>query len=302
MTVFNARRFVRETLDSLLAQDYPNLELVISDNASTDGSSEIGQQYAARDPRIRYYRNDTNIGAVRNWNRALELSRGQYFMWASDHDLWRPGYISACVSWLTNEDDTVLVYSPAEFVDENGHHLADSVDEMDTTALHTRDRFSRVVWNLRRCHMVHGVIRASVLKHLGGFPNCWAMDLALLPALSLFGSFRRLPETYYLRRENRAAASDSTGEHTRAFQLAQLDPAHAKVRSTRLPHQLYRETRDALLALMKRAPITRRARMSLSCVVLHAYWARYGVGYGGLQHVRYIIPRRFRAALPTRVN
>ncbi len=100
MTVYNAHQFVAETLESLLTQDYSRLEICISDNASTDGSSEVCQHYAARDARIRYARNEENLGAVRNWNRALELSSGQYYMWASDHDLWDASYISRAVEVL----------------------------------------------------------------------------------------------------------------------------------------------------------------------------------------------------------
>src|SRR6266508_180906 len=88
MPVFNGQRFIRQALDSLLSMDYPNFELIISDNASTDGTAEICQDYAARDRRIRFYRNAKNEGAFGNFARVLALARGNYFMWAAHDDIW----------------------------------------------------------------------------------------------------------------------------------------------------------------------------------------------------------------------
>ncbi|MEM4134638.1 MAG: glycosyltransferase, partial [Candidatus Micrarchaeia archaeon] len=73
MPVYNGERFIRQALDSLLAQDYENFELIISDNASEDKTPEICLEYAARDKRIRYYRNEKNMGAAWNFKRVFDL-------------------------------------------------------------------------------------------------------------------------------------------------------------------------------------------------------------------------------------
>src|SRR5215467_531149 len=96
----NARKYIQQTLDSLLIQDYECFELIVSDNASTDGTWDVCQEYARRDKRISCYRNDINLGATKNFNRVLELSCGKYFMWAADHDRWHPSFISRCISIL----------------------------------------------------------------------------------------------------------------------------------------------------------------------------------------------------------
>src|SRR3954469_5368600 len=108
--MYNGERFLAESLASLLAQDYPVFEIFISDNASTDGTEHIALAAASRDGRIRYERLEANQGAMVNFNRVLRLATGTYFMWASDHDLWEPDFISACVAALERDPDAVLAY------------------------------------------------------------------------------------------------------------------------------------------------------------------------------------------------
>src|SRR5215218_525857 len=106
--VYNGEEFLAPALDAILAQDYADFELIISDNASTDGTQEIARQYAARDPRVRYSRNETNIGAVGNFNRVFALSTGKYFMWAGAHDLRHPSMLSRCIAVLEEDAEVVL--------------------------------------------------------------------------------------------------------------------------------------------------------------------------------------------------
>ncbi len=77
--VYNGGKYLEETLDSILNQTFTDFEVIVSDNASTDNTREIVEAYAAKDPRVRYYRNAENIGAAPNYNRTFELSRGKYF-------------------------------------------------------------------------------------------------------------------------------------------------------------------------------------------------------------------------------
>jgi glycosyltransferase involved in cell wall biosynthesis len=84
--VFNGGEFLRETLDSILAQDYTDFELIISDNASTDNTEEICRDYRARDSRIRYVRQSENIGGYNNYKFLLDSALGEYFMWSAADD------------------------------------------------------------------------------------------------------------------------------------------------------------------------------------------------------------------------
>ena len=86
MPVYNGEKYIREALDSLLGQSFTGFELIISDNASTDGTEAICQQYAAKDSRIRYVRQPVNLGALDNFTFVLDEARGGYFMWAAADD------------------------------------------------------------------------------------------------------------------------------------------------------------------------------------------------------------------------
>lgn len=103
MPVYNGEKYIRQALDSLLAQDYGHFELIISDNASTDGTPEICREYAARDSRIAYYRNQENMGAAWNFKRVLDLAAGEYFMWLPhDYRLLDANYLSTLINGIGN--------------------------------------------------------------------------------------------------------------------------------------------------------------------------------------------------------
>ena len=123
MPVYNAERTIRRAVDSLLAQDIQDLELVISDNASTDSTSEICERYAAIDPRVRYTRRERNHGQLPNYDYSLSLARGRYFMWASDDDSWGPRFASTLVGELERDSGIGAAMCAIERVTESGASL-----------------------------------------------------------------------------------------------------------------------------------------------------------------------------------
>jgi glycosyltransferase involved in cell wall biosynthesis len=100
LPVYNGARFLQEALDALLGQTWQDLELIISDNCSTDATREICERAAARDPRVRYMRQPENIGPTRNFAFVLQQARGEFFMWAAHDDRWDSGWIEALVARL----------------------------------------------------------------------------------------------------------------------------------------------------------------------------------------------------------
>jgi len=102
MPVYNGEMFVRQAVDSLLAQTLEDFELIISDNASTDSTQEICEEYAARDPRICYIRQATNNGGLANFSFVLQHGRGEYFMWAAADDVWDKRWLEALVQNFTH--------------------------------------------------------------------------------------------------------------------------------------------------------------------------------------------------------
>lgn len=100
MPVHNGGEFIEAALSSLLAQDYPNLEIIISDNASTDSTLSVCAMLAGSDQRVRILSNSHNMGPSHNFRRVLELARGDYFMWAAHDDTWSDNYVSSLVDTL----------------------------------------------------------------------------------------------------------------------------------------------------------------------------------------------------------
>jgi glycosyltransferase involved in cell wall biosynthesis len=202
LPVYNGERYLREALDSLLAQTYRDFELIICDNASTDATAAICAHYAARDPRIRYCRHARNIGATANFNGAFALARGVYFKWAAHDDLLQPTWLERCVAALDQAPDAVLCQSLVKLVDDAGECL----EIYDHTAFGTDSPRPSVRFAARLrphdCQEIFALIRADALRrtalmgyHLGG-------DRTLLIELALMGRFALVPEPLFLNREH----------------------------------------------------------------------------------------------------
>lgn len=209
LPVYNGERFLKEALDSLLAQTYTDFELIISDNASTDGTEQICRMYAVQDQRVRYYRNAKNVGVGPNFNRVFELSTGDYFKWASADDLCKPEHLSRCLDVLENDGSVVLACSKTAFIDASGRTLdiTDPGWNLRSEAAHERLRYV-----IRAGHWVnphYGLIRTSALSKTRLIPTYPGGDYRFLAELSLRGKFVEIPERLFLRRIHPKAASQN---------------------------------------------------------------------------------------------
>ena len=111
MPVYNGDIFLRKALNSLINQSYTNFELIISDNSSTDTTSEICQEFVKKDNRIRYIRQEKNIGAFNNFNFVLEQSTANYFFWAAADDYWESDFIKKNIEILDKNKNVVCSVS-----------------------------------------------------------------------------------------------------------------------------------------------------------------------------------------------
>jgi glycosyltransferase involved in cell wall biosynthesis len=117
MCTYNGERFLREQLNSLIAQDYPNLELIVVDDKSTDSTFDILQEYEKKYPYIHTIQNDKNIGFVRNFEKAIQHCTGEYIALCDQDDIWFPHKITTLVN---NIGDAGLIYSQVKRINENG--------------------------------------------------------------------------------------------------------------------------------------------------------------------------------------
>jgi len=201
MPVYNGARFMEEALDSILAQDFTDFELIISDNASTDDTEPICRRYAERDGRIRYCRNDRNMGAAWNYNRLVALARGGYFRWLAHDDIWAPASLSRCVETLDRGGQrVVLAYPKTILIDERGAVLGNHEDELDIRHPLPHQRLRTAMYRYGLCNPVFGLIRMPALRQTRLFGSYNASDTVLLGELSMLGEFREIPERLFLRR------------------------------------------------------------------------------------------------------
>jgi len=121
MPVYNGEPFIREALDSLLAQTFTDFELIISDNASTDGTEAICREYAVKDDRIRYVRQAENRGALANFQFVLDEAVGEYFMWAAADDVWDVKWIESLFPVASRQQ--CVAYGVVSTIDEQGIHM-----------------------------------------------------------------------------------------------------------------------------------------------------------------------------------
>ncbi|SFT66562.1 Glycosyltransferase involved in cell wall bisynthesis [Lishizhenia tianjinensis] len=118
MPVFNDIEFIEESIESLLNQSYENFKLILSDDGSTDGSSDICLKYAEIDDRIEYIRQPKNLGISRNMEFLARESDTEYFMWAGDDDIWHKEFLEKCVSLLELNKDAVVAFSKYDTITE----------------------------------------------------------------------------------------------------------------------------------------------------------------------------------------
>ncbi|MGH9161593.1 MAG: glycosyltransferase family 2 protein, partial [Vicinamibacteraceae bacterium] len=114
--VYNGENFIDELLTELRHQTFQDFEIVICDNASTDRTREICERHARDNPRIRYYRNEANLGVHANFDRVFSLSRAPLFKWAAHDDLYEPTYLERCLRVIEEHPDVVGVHSASVYV------------------------------------------------------------------------------------------------------------------------------------------------------------------------------------------
>lgn len=265
MPVYNGENFIVEALESLLGQTYQDFEIIICDNASNDKTEAICREYAARDGRIRYTRNETNIGASANYNKCFELGRGEYFKWAAHDDLCAPTFLERCVEALERDADVVLAYTRAKAIDNNSNIVKVYPGKKHYNSPEARVRFYEFVVDPHPVVAVFGVMRRDALSQTRLIGNYVGADRPLLSEMSLLGKFFEVPEFLFFYRFHEQQSWG--GGKTKKAQQAWYDPRRAGKRT--FPQ--WRLLREHMRSI-ERSPLGLRDR--LSCYVYMVYWMR----------------------------
>jgi glycosyltransferase involved in cell wall biosynthesis len=218
MPVYNGGRYLGRSIDSILGQTVEDLELVISDNASTDRSEDVCRDAAAADPRVRYTRNAQNIGAAANYNAVFHRARAAYFKWTSASDLCEATLLERCAAVLDARPDAVLCYPRTRLFDETTGTMTDYVDGLDLQDDDPVARFIACQKRMRLNNVMNGVVRRDALRRTRLMGSFLSADCCMIVELALHGKFVEVPEFLYYRRmepqtATRLKSADEVREH-----------------------------------------------------------------------------------------
>jgi len=202
LPVYNEEQWLGRALDSWLVQDHGDFEIVLANNASTDGTAEICRAYSARDSRIRFTDNPLNIGPTRNHQLVFELSRGDFFVWAGGHDHVHPAFISKTLEVLQKNESVILCTTRSEFRDEQDVAWRVNKGGFDSRGLPPHERFTRIIQHMvsgGTANMFYGLYRRDFLSQVLEFKKTIGADVILLSRVALLGEVVQLDDILYYR-------------------------------------------------------------------------------------------------------
>jgi glycosyltransferase involved in cell wall biosynthesis len=266
LAVRNEPHGVRRCIESVLGQDFTDLELVICDNASDDDTVDVLEEYARADRRVTVTVNRVNIGSHENMNRALELSRGRLFRWISADDWLEPQALSAGVRVLDRNSEAVGVTSGFTIHSPGTAPRYEQYRGEFPSSPDAGRRFERMLWFFHagdaKYDAVYGIYRREQLMRSGRIRPCERADWLLGAELALMAPIVHIPDLLSHRTRTYPVGVD------RAAFRRRLDPVRAEALKTS-PARLYRE----LDGLARSANLTdrqlRRCRRALRRV-----WAK----------------------------
>ena len=197
-----AEKFLSNALSSALAQNYNNLEVIVSDNCSTDNTSQLVNGY--NDERLKYVKQKNNIGANGNFNFCLNEAKGEYILFLCDDDLIDPDFISTCISKFTREDGHSFIRTGARVIDSSGKILYEAKNIVQEKT--PEQLFNAWFNNTTSWYLCNTLFNTSSLRKIGGMhslhnvlEDCYAITKLSkkcdwIDVEDIKASFRKYPE------------------------------------------------------------------------------------------------------------
>jgi len=227
LPVYNGEEYLDEALEALLGQTYEDFELIISDNASTDGTVDICHRFAKEDARIRLIRQNENVGAAPNHNFLFRVARGELFKWASHDDLYGRDLLLRCVEALDEHPEAVLAHAGTAIIDGDGGVTAPFEYRLATDSPHPPTRFRALLF-ADGGDDFYGVMRSAALHRVKPHDSYHHADRTFVADIALQGPFHQVPELLYFRRDHPDRAERAN--KTIRSRCANLDPRRANSR------------------------------------------------------------------------
>lgn len=223
LPVYNGQNYLRDAVESILAQSYGDFRLIITDNCSTDGTQDICREYAARDKRIEYHRHAENIGAAPNFNSAFHYAPLDctYFKWAAHDDVLGRDFLKVCIERLEADPKLSIAHTLSVRIDKDRKSVGTYDSEFPLDGARTRDRFYRILW-VDHFTEIWGLMRTSFLKKTILYGSFIGSDRTLLAEMLLQGDIAYVPEYHFFRRDHPENYCNS--KRSNADRLAWFDP------------------------------------------------------------------------------
>jgi glycosyltransferase involved in cell wall biosynthesis len=211
--VRNGEKFMRRALASLVSQSYSDIEIIISDNNSTDDTFRICSDIAETDSRIRVHRHLQNIGATNNFQYVLDSAEGEYFMWAAHDDLWHPEFIEKLVESLDKDSNCVVAFCGFEHVDTGGETICTyphvqklSYNTESKLKLSSLQKYVLQDFRKGKVNLIYGLYRTAQLQAADAIKKWsatgWGADILIVAEVLRHGEITVIPNCLWKKTQN----------------------------------------------------------------------------------------------------
>lgn len=195
MPVRNGMPLLRKAIDSIRAQSFEDIEVIISDNGSDDGSSEVLRAFADEDARVRYIRQERPLRAFENFRFVLNQARGEYFMWAAHDDTHDVDFVARLHAALISDPDAVLAFGDVNVVTDENPDGTEVPHDFETVGLGRQARMRKGA--RLQCFHIYGLWRTAAIRAVPPTYCSWWPDLPVMLAAAILGPFAYVPDTRF---------------------------------------------------------------------------------------------------------
>jgi glycosyltransferase involved in cell wall biosynthesis len=275
---YNGGKRLPRPIESTSSQNYPNLEVIISDNCSTDNTREIVEKFALQHPQIRLIRQEKNIGQIENYCFLMQAAKGKYFIWLADDDFLEPGFLLKAVQFLEEHDDYSIASGRIQYWQKTSRDVVEQGFnfEQNSPALRVAHFYSKVIYG----GLMHGVIRRELAEGIA-LKKVIGNDYHFVANLAYLGKVKNFEFTGY--NKHFGGVSKNFRQYAKAMGESWI-VGH-------FPH--LKIAKDAFREVWRRSPVFSsrpffsRAILAMACYVgvLYCYYGRIFIGARVKNHI-----------------